>query len=94
MFEIIKVKTFQDDEYRIVGDEKHINLEWLPALPFGTTVWELLYFHKLEDDGVMMCMLHLATELKDLATEHRMDNREDDFDRQAEKFCARISYGG
>lgn len=88
MFDIIKVKTFQGDEFKVCGDDKVVHLEWCaPNHP-----WDILYFKEVQDDGVTMCMLHLAEELKLWATERKMDKLNDEFWFQAKALCMKVPH--
>lgn len=91
MFEIIKVKTFQGDEYKISGNEKEVIFEHRPPPPYNNKdTWDILYRQKLSEDGVRECMLHLASEIKDLAFESRMLDSREEFYNQAEALCWRV----
>lgn len=90
MFDIVRVKTFQGDEFKVCGDDKVVHLEWKPAPP--TQGWEILYFKNLNEDGIVMCMLHLAEELKLLATENKMHKLSDEFRYQAHALCYKIPH--
>lgn len=89
-FEVIKVKTFQGDEYFINGDEKYVYFEHRAPPPNRATLE--LYRHALRDDGIKMCMLHLASEIKDLAYESRCDKFSEEFYNQAEALCWRVPH--
>lgn len=86
-FEILKIKTFQGDQYLITGDEKFCYLEHRapPPTPEKTE----LYRHLRADDGVRACMLHMASEIKDLGYDASGDG---DFVYQANLLCWKVPY--
>lgn len=86
MFEILSVKTFDGQEYKIEGNEKEVELSWKYPQAIG---WDILYFHKLEG-GIEACMKHLTEELNDLVIERRARERRDDFVIQAYNKCERL----
>lgn len=59
MFEILYLRTFEGDEYKIVGNSKVVHLEW----KYPSHDWDLLYFEKLET-GIESCFLKLAEEME------------------------------
>lgn len=86
-FEIIKIKTFQGDQYLITGDEKYVYLIHRAPPPTPTPLE--LYRHLREEDGIRNCMLHLASEIKDLAFGASGDG---DFVHQANLLCWKVPY--
>jgi hypothetical protein len=92
MFDILKVKTFQGDEYKVCGDEKDVHLEWRQAPPRENNSWEILYFKALLDDGVESCIRQLRAELRDLMLGTRMIDSADEFIKQAYMMCIKTPH--
>ncbi len=59
MFEVIDVKIM-GEEYKIWGDSERVELLWRET---KDKEWEVLYFAKLEDDGITICLDNMYEEI-------------------------------